>query len=180
MAFDSIKNYCKSYSHFNSSSIKRLETLTIKFSNLTNFVALLGGKIKSNQIISGNMADILSNIYLGYTIAWYGENEKIRDFCITKLCLEAEQKLNTVINNYPHTGIKILLYPTQCFTKYNKFDDINDIYEIIKNDENILKIMKEDIYFDENSIISKLESLPKNYDDVISVAEYKLPYNFNN
>lgn len=178
MAYDSIKNYCKSYSQKTSNSLQRLETLTIKFSNLTNFVALLGGKIKSKQIISGNMADILSNIYLGYSIAWFGENELIRNFCINKLCFEAEQKLNTVINNYPHTGIKMLLYPTQCFTKYNKIDDINDIYNIIKNDKNILKIMKEDIYFDDNSIVSKLESLPKNYDDVISVAEYKLPHSY--
>jgi len=44
---------------------KRLENVTVKFSNLTNFVSLLGGKIKSNQMLSGTMADILVFIICG-------------------------------------------------------------------------------------------------------------------
>lgn len=51
--------------------LARLEKATLKFSLLANFVATLGGKIKSKQMISGNMADILSNLYLGYSVIWY-------------------------------------------------------------------------------------------------------------
>ena len=54
---------------------------TFVFANLSNFVALLGGKIKSNQSISGDMADVLSNLYLGYCLTWYN------------LCNKTSQKL---------------------------------------------------------------------------------------
>jgi acyl-CoA dehydrogenase len=53
----------------NKTPQKRLEIATLKFSILSNFIALLGGKIKSKQMISGNMADILSNLYLGSLIS---------------------------------------------------------------------------------------------------------------
>ena len=53
------------------------EINTLKFSLLSNFIALLGGKIKSKQMISGNMADILSNLYLSYCVLWtHSQNHK--------------------------------------------------------------------------------------------------------
>ena len=52
-----------------SSQLSRLERLTRRFGNLTNFIALLGGKIKSKQVLSGHMSDILSSIYLSYSLS---------------------------------------------------------------------------------------------------------------
>jgi acyl-CoA dehydrogenase len=173
-----------------TNSLVRLESLTKKYANLANFVALLGGKIKSEQMISGNMADILSNIYLAESIIWYHNNKanaipnEIRDYCIDKLCSEAEIKLNLVINNYPNNNysniIKMLLKPTQCKIKYDKFRNENMIYNTINN-ENILKLLKEDIFY-ENTIIEDLENLSKLnknmdlynelYNKIISVSEY--------
>jgi acyl-CoA dehydrogenase len=71
-----VKEIAYNYVHlFNPCNLKnpehQLDHLTLKFSILTNFVALLGGKIKSKQMISGNMSDILSNLYLGYSLIWY-------------------------------------------------------------------------------------------------------------
>ncbi len=170
----------------------RLEHLTIKYANLANFIAILGGKIKSEQMISGNMADILSNIYLAESLIWFHNNTdspypiEIRDYCINKLCDEAERKLNLIINNYPNNIIRLLLKLTKCDIKYDEFKNENRIFNTIIKDENIIKILKEDIFY-ENNVIEKLELLnsiknskehnilyKKLYNDIISVGEYKI------
>jgi alkylation response protein AidB-like acyl-CoA dehydrogenase len=175
----------------NRNANKRLEILIKKFANLANFVALLGGKIKSEQMISGHMADILSNIYLAQSVIWYHNNSneelpiEIRDYCINKLCNEAEQKVNLIINNYPTDIVKLLLKPTQYKVNYDEFKNENKIYDkIIKND-NIHKLLKENIFY-ENTVIQNLEKLTemKNnsdkvkynelYKNVISVGEFKI------
>ena len=62
------------------------------FANLSNFVALLGGSIKKNQSISGDMADILSNLYLAHSIVWYENKNNVssfmKDYCIKRLMYE--------------------------------------------------------------------------------------------
>jgi acyl-CoA dehydrogenase len=178
-------------SNNNKNTNKRLENLIKKFANLANFVALLGGKIKSEQMISGHMSDILSNIYLAQSVIWYHNNSneelpiEIRDYCLNKLCNEAEQKVNLVINNYPTDIVKLLLKPTQYKVNYDEFKNENKIYDkIIKND-NIHKLLKENIFY-ENTVIENLEKLTqmKNdsdkvkynelYKNVISVGEFKI------
>ncbi len=169
----------------------RLEHITKKYANLANFIALLGGKIKSEQMISGHMADILSNIYLANSLIWYHNNNsnlpiEIRDYCIDKLCNEAEMKINLVINNYPNKYMKILLKPTSCTVKYDKFRNENILYNTIIRDENVIKSLKEDIFY-ENNIIEDLEILSKLnknndlykelYNKVINVSEYKITKN---
>ena len=59
--------YVKSFNPFYLNH-NRLEKQTINFACLSNFVALYGGKIKSEQYLSGDMADIFSNLYLAYSI----------------------------------------------------------------------------------------------------------------
>ena len=137
-------------------------------------------------MISGNMADILSNIYLAESLIWYHNNYdnipvEIRDYCINKLCNEAENKLNLVINNYPNKYIKLLLIPTQCKIKYDNFINENIIYNMIDN-ENIINLVKENIFY-EDTVIEDLEKLTKLknksekstynelYKNVISVGE---------
>jgi alkylation response protein AidB-like acyl-CoA dehydrogenase len=184
MFYSSIKLYLKSILPIND----RLNNLTVRFANLSNFVALLGGKIKSEQIISGNMADILSNIYLAQSVIYYHNNNKyipneIRDYCIDKLCSEAETKLNLVINNHPNKMIRFLLKPTQSKISYDKFRNETAIYNTIITNDNIINLLKENIYY-ENTVIEKLEKLnnlnkntdlyKKIYNDVISVGEFKI------
>ena len=186
-------------------SNNRLEKLIVRFANLSNFVALLGGKIKSEQMISGNMADILSNIYLAESVIWYHNNNKnipneIRDYCINKLCDEAEQKLNLVINNYPNSLIKKLLKPTECKLHYDNFKNENEIFDIIIKSKEIQKLLKNDTFY-ENTVIENLEKLTELkdksddksddksadkaiynelYQKVISVGEYNINNNINN
>ena len=47
------------------------EQQIIDFACLTNFVALQGGAIKRNQMLSGDMADVFSNLYMGIGVLYY-------------------------------------------------------------------------------------------------------------
>ena len=174
-----------------SSKNKRLEHITKKYANLANFIALLGGKIKSEQMISGAMADCLSSIYLANSVIWYHNNFaenvpiEIKDYCIHRLCAEAEEKLNLVIENYPNPLVRTLLNPTRCKTPYRKFKDENALYTTIVKSNEVQKLLKENVYY-ENTVLQDLETLTSLkqckdkteynalYKRVISVGEFKI------
>jgi acyl-CoA dehydrogenase len=169
---------------------QQLDYLTLKFSILTNFIALMGGKIKSKQMISGNMADLLSNIYLGYSVVWYHhhflQNDHLKDFCLNYLNNEIEYKMNLIIQNYPINPLKIFLMPLKNTIQYSSLENKNNIYSIINNDSKIHALLKEDIYYD-NTILEKMEKLRRMdistpeydelYQDIISVGEFKIEKN---
>ncbi len=190
MVGSGITNYIKSFRpHILSKSpSQRLDLLCVRFSNLSNFVALLGGKIKANQIISGNMADILSNIYMAHALLnnndRSGGAQKVNEFCASHLCNEAERKMNYVIDNYPNLYIKLLLRPFKYAEKQTSIADINRIYELLIASPDVYSVLKSDIYLgDTNSVVAKLERLDsikdrstpeykKLYDDIVSVGEF--------
>jgi acyl-CoA dehydrogenase len=169
---------------------QKLDHLTLKFSVLTNFIALIGGKIKSKQMISGNMADILSNIYLGYSLVWYHshflQNNELKDECIDYLNNEIEYKMNLIIQNYPMNILKPLLIPLKNNIKYSNLENKNKIYSIINNDLKLHSFMKEDIYY-KNTILEKMEKIRtidvnspeynKLYQEIISVGEFNIEKN---
>ena len=166
---------------------QQLDYLTLKFSVLTNFIALLGGKIKSKQMISGNMADILSNIYLGYSLVWLHradpQNSDLKNICLEYLNHEMEYKMNLVIQNYPIGILKPFLIPLKNNIKYPNLETKNKIYSIINNDTKLHNVLKEDIYY-ENTVLEKMEKVRtinkehpdynKLYQDIISVGEFTI------
>lgn len=167
----------------------RLEIATLKFSLLSNFVALLGGKIKSKQMISGNMADILSNIYLGYSIIWYHHhykdesNEFLKNECIDYLMNELEYKMNLVIKNYPILLLYPFLYPLKNTIIYPVLENKNKLYDEILKNKTLYEVFKKDIYY-KGTVLEKMENLKQinkndpNYDllyqDIIKVGEYPI------
>jgi acyl-CoA dehydrogenase len=166
---------------------KRLEIATIKFSVLTNFVAIMGGKIKARQMISGNMADVLSNLYLGYALIWYHNHHKIdsllKEECLNYLMNELDYKMNMVIDNYPFWFMKPLLYPIKNNITYPKLENKNKLYKVILNNKELHSIFKDDIYY-KDTVLEKMETLlkmdPKSieykklYQDIIQVGEYPI------
>lgn len=181
---------------------KRLDYLTLKFSLLASFVALMGGKIKSKQMISGNMADVLSNIYLGYSLVWCNkhfpvgtekdftvndnkndENHFLTNQCMKYLNEEMEYKMNLIIDNYPFPMIKPLLFPLKNTIRYSNLEDKNKLYSNILNDKELYSLLKEDVY-SKDTVLEKMEMLrtiPENtesykkiYQDIISVGEYPI------
>lgn len=165
----------------------RLEIATVKFSILSNFIALLGGKIKQKQMISGNMADILSNIYLGYSLVWYHHKYEgdaiLKNECLNYLMQETEQKMNLIIYNYPLTFLKPLLYPLQTNTIYTNLEGKNELYKYIVANEGLNELFNKDIYYSDTVLekLIKLSQMDKTsqdykslYQDIIKVGEYKI------
>lgn len=165
----------------------RLERLTRRFANLTNFIALLGGQIKSKQVLSGYMADCLSSIYLSYSLLWYfqefGDKQNVlRDYCIERLCIEGEESMNKVIENYPIQGLKQILYPTSYLSIPKiKWEREKELLECILKDDMVRNLISEDLYI-EGTILEKLEKLnhllpdsreyKELYQEVIQVGEF--------
>jgi len=194
MVLDIGKNYLKILNPLhliksNDIEIQRLERATLKFSVLANYIALLGGKIKSKQMISGSMSDILSNLYLGYSLVWYhhhfpsNSNLELRNESINMLVSNIDYNINTVIENYPIQLLKPLLLPLKNNLSYPSFTNKNKLYEQILADKDIYEHLKDGIYY-EGTILEKMERLQgmskdsddykKLYQDIISVGEYPI------
>lgn len=187
------KNYINIFNPFYSlntdKSYMRLEKATLKFSLLSNFVAILGGKIKSKQMISGNMADVLSNLYLGYSLVWYHHHyEKqsnifLRNECIDYLMNELDYKMNLVIDNYPIQILRPFLYPLKNKISYPVFENKNKLYKLILNNKELHELFMNDIYY-KGTVLEKMEKLNKIdkntveykllYQDIIKVGEYPI------
>uniref|UniRef100_A0A6C0D9M4 Acyl-coenzyme A dehydrogenase n=1 Tax=viral metagenome TaxID=1070528 RepID=A0A6C0D9M4_9ZZZZ len=189
---DILKNYnclANPFLFINKNPQKRLEIATLKFSLLSNFIALLGGKIKSKQMISGNMADILSNLYLGYSLIWYHHhfkdnlNDIIKNECIDYLMNELEYKMNLVIENYPIQIFYPFLYPLKNKQIFPVLENKNKLYEYVLNNKELHEIFKKDIYY-KGTVLEKMEKLNNMdkesneykllYQEVIQVGEYPI------
>ena len=81
----------------------RLKKQTINFSHLSNIIALKGGAIKKEQFLSGDMADIFSNLYLALSVQYYHEKHQassiLTDYIVKKLVNENQLIINRVIEN---------------------------------------------------------------------------------
>ena len=193
LAIDIFKNYCQvllpNLDNDKDKYQSRLDKATLKFSLLANFIALLGGKIKSKQMMSGNMSDILSNLYIGYSLIWYhhhfseASNLVLRNECIDYLMNELDYKMNLLIENYPILPIRPFLYPLKSSIKYPILENKNKLYNLILNDKALYETFKNDIYY-KGTVLEKMEQLMKLdkkspeyellYQDIIKVGEYQI------
>ena len=162
-----------------------LEKQTIHFANLSNFIALKGGTLKSNQMLSGDMADIFSNLYLAHSVQWYHNehnvSESLTKYCINRLCNENQEIFNRIIENNKYMKC-ILFFISKKTKSYNYSDTTNMINELNSN-EKLIEYLKQDIVI-ENTPLEKLcklselkegEEYDKLYNEVIQVGEYKNP-----
>ena len=167
----------KSYGIGNS-----LEQQIINFANLTNFVALKGGSIKREQMLSGDMADIFSNLYMATSVKYYHAHNSASDtltkYVVDKLMYENQLLINKIIDNM---GIEKLFLihmkksvgPATYQREREIFKEIMENPKILKNiQENIhihgvLKDMQDAIALDKES--SEYQEL---HDKVINVGEY--------
>ena len=175
--------YVKSFNPFYLNH-NRLEKQTINFACLSNFVALYGGKIKSEQYLSGDMADIFSNLYLAYSIKWYNNenniSDKLTNYCIDRLLNENQIKFNNIINN--NLYFKIFLSHLKGTYKEDLYQTKKDILKEINNNKKIMEAIKEDVYV-RHTILEDLENLnsfdedsneyKELYKKIINVGEFK-------
>ena len=164
-----------------------LKNQTIMFSNLSNFVALLGKNLKKNQMITGDMADILSNLYLCYALSWYNDKynlgNKMTEYSINRLLNENNAIFNRIIENYP-TNLGILLKPFKKKLIQDNYNYKLSIINEVKTNKRIMELIKTDLYLDDElfQLYDKLNDLDNRnsdeyleiYNKLISVGEYKI------
>ena len=178
MILHSIKMYIESLK--NSFLPTNIHIQTLVFANLSNFVALLGGKIKQNQSISGDMADVLSNLYLAEAVIWYEDNygvsEKLKDYCIKRIIQENNILINRIIDNYP-SNLSVLLRKTKI--KSFDYNQNRELMREIRENNEIMNHIKKDIYINKASknlerldVVTDEELYERIYQNVISVGEY--------
>ena len=178
MILHSIKMYISSIK--NSLLSSNIHIQTIDFANLSNFVALLGGKIKQNQSISGDMADILSNLYLAHAVIWYEDNygvsKKLKDYCLKRIIQENSILINRVIDNYP-SKLSLLLRKNKI--KSFDYNQNRELMNEIRENNEIMNHIKKDIYINKATknlerldVVTNEELYEQIYQDVISVGEY--------
>ena len=182
----SFKLYFKSLiPEFSSDIEKKLNKQIINFANLSNFVALKGGAIKQEQYLSGDMADIFSNLYLAHSVIWYHKNYnvslKLTNYCVERLLNENKILFNRVLDN--NKVIKPLLYHLKYNIKNDCYKSKNNIIEEIIENKEILNVLEKDI-ITKNTVLEDLIDLDnyetdsneyKNlYNKVINVGEYKI------
>ena len=154
---------------------KNLQSQLIDFATLTNFVALKGGLLKQEQMLSGNMADIFSNLYLALSVQYYHNNYKASDiltkYIINKLINENQYKINEVINNlgWEKYLLKHLINPIST----NLYKEEKLIFNEIMNNPSILAEIKKNIHV-KNNILSDLEIANSNSLDVYSLEYTEL------
>ena len=173
---------------FSSSDMEtQLERNTKMFANLSNIVSLMGGNLKKSQIISGHMADMFSQIYLGYAILYhkekYGLCYYMYDICLSEINKEFYDSFDKLKYELP----KHLYYLTQLSCRKPNFNRISvkDKYyfsNLIWRNDKVKEYIESQIYTNKN-ILGKIRNanLKSNditksnlIDDIISVGEFNV------
>ena len=183
------KLFSHSYSQFVTTpnmwtKVNVIERQTRYFANLANFVALMGGAIKRDQFISGDMAQLMSNLYLAHAVIWCESqqptSQKLCDYCLHRISDENQELINRIISNYP-SSLRVLLSPMTSNVEPTTYQSKRDLVNEVDTNPAILERIKENIYC-EDGILEELERLntmnennPKYqelYQKVIQVGEF--------
>ena len=111
-------------------------------------------------MLSGDMADILSNLYLAHSVKWYEDNFKVSkllsEYVINRLCNENQIIFNRILDN--NAFLKPLLFYMKKNISNEKYSNKQNIIDELLNNEKILNKLKEDLFIEDN-IIHKLINL---------------------
>lgn len=153
--------------------------LNVSFKNLVNVVALMGGQLKKEQIISGHMADIFSNIYLGWALKYnFNRNnfdEKTLNICLKMLNNETLDSIEKVKDELPFYLRLLTIGHVNTNKSKVSSKEIEYLSSIIWKNEKIKNYIEEQIVV-ENNILGKIKECNENYNeelynDIIQVGE---------
>ena len=175
--------YAKTLSPFSLFLPRNLHHQIIDFAALVNFVALKGGLLKKEQMLSGAMADIFSNLYLAISVQNYHNNNNVSliltNYIIDKLINENQMIMNRVIDNL---GIeKYFLLHLKRSVKSDSFDRERTVYNEIMSNTKVMEEIKKNIHVKNNILedLEKANKLDKDsfeykelHDKIINVGEY--------
>ena len=94
-----------------------LDRQIVNFAALTNFVALKGGLLKKEQMLSGDMADIFSNLYLALSVRYYHMNNNASDLLTNYVVKRLINENQLKINKSPFGLLLLVYYKSQIWTK---------------------------------------------------------------
>ena len=156
LVLHSVSLYLKSFrTKFRTYNL--LEDEILRFATLTNFVALKGGSLKKEQMLSGKMADLFGNLYMAIAVKYYAEKHNIQskwtDYVIERLVYENQFIMNEVIDNLDYQ--KYLLkhlkktppsidYSESC-TMFNEIIENKELIEEVKKNIHIEGTILEDL-----------------------------------
>ncbi len=151
-----------------------LDKLAKNFALSADIALTLGPKIKSDEMISGQYADILSNLYLGYSTLWfYNLNKSVKDidilvdYSLQQICYSIQKSFISISNNFP-------IKPLGAIIKLNTFP-LGQTYELPNNnltkkvsdlitlDTEVRKLLTSDVFISSNpnDQINRLNSAMK-------------------
>ena len=160
----------------NSFGHANLQAQTRHFANLSNFVASQGGAIKKNQVLSGRMADVLSNLYIAHAVAWnhlhYKESDVFTNVAIQRIVDENVILIQDIVAQLT-LWQRVLLKPI--VKKRNPMYQSPDyLYREAQKNETVMKVFKDDI-FTSGTILEDWENVSNSelVQQLIQVGEYK-------
>ena len=171
------------FTSFKNNQENLLKKLNCNFANMTNIVSLMGGQLKKEQSISGDMADIFSNIYLGHALNYSFERNnidpKIKNICLKMLNNETLDSINKVKTSLPFHLRLLLLGHTNTNKVHISSEEIDILANAVWNDKNFNKYIEEQIVVEDNDILGKIKSCNENFsdelvDEIVQVGEYKM------
>ena len=176
----SLSMYVKSFS-----LSKGIEQQIIDFACLTNFVSLKGGLLKKEQMLSGDMADIFSNLYMALSVEYHHKHNNtssiLTNYVRQRLMNENQELINKVVDNLGSE--RYLLQHLKKTPGVTSYEEERQIFKEIMNNKKIINEIKKNIHI-KNTILEDLEkvnTLEKNTpehnklkDKIINVGEYKI------
>lgn len=179
----SLKLYAETLNPFSLFAPRNLQQQINDFAALVNFVALKGGLLKKEQMLSGAMADIFSNLYLAISVQNYHHNNNassiLTNYIIDKLMNENQMIMNRVVDNL---GIeKCFLLHLKRNVKSDCFHTERAVFNEIMSNPKIMEEVKKNIHVKNNILedLEKANALDKDsleykelHNKIINVGEY--------
>lgn len=135
-------------------------------------------------MLSGDMADIFSNLYLALSVGYYHMNnnasELLTNYGVKRLMNENQLKINKVIDNLGPE--RFLLQHLKKTVKDIKYEEERNLFNEVMNNENIINEVKKNIYIKNNILedLEKVNTLDKDdpkfkilKDRIINVGEFE-------
>ena len=183
LIFHSISLYVKSLFYSINILDHSLEKEILRFATLTNFVALKGGLLKKEQMLSGSMADQFGNLYMAISVKYYAQQNNIQspwiDYVIDRLIYENRNIMNNIIDNLGAERYFIQHLKTSVPSRY--YDNEQLMFNEFMYNPKIIEEVKKNI-FTNDTILEKLETTTNQINDgywdtplrndVIQVGEY--------
>lgn len=159
---------------------------TIMFSNVSNIISLMGGSLKREQVVSGLMADLFSQLYMGYSVLYnkkkYKLDQRLYSICLKEVNNEYRRTFIQLKEHIPSL-LKIPIMMSCRTPSHNKItiDDMDYMSHVMWSNTKVKHYIEEQIYTQDN-ILGKIQGAMKEKDiskkellikDIISVGEYK-------